>query len=120
MLSGRYVGWSYYGVGEQAVDIFIVCGCLISSGNALLPSPQIIGLRKHYFYSKWNIFDFLILIVSIVDLIVELSLPEETSTFSPAVLRLVRVLRFVRVGRVLRLVKVGCEEGGKRGERGRG
>ena len=67
---------------------------------------QIVGLRQYYFYSKWNIFDFFILLVSLVDIIVELSLPESTSSFSPAVLRIIRVFRILRVGRGLRLVKV--------------
>ena len=68
---------------------------------------QIIGLRKHYFLSKWNVADLLILIVAMADLTVELSLPQSTSRFSPAVLRVVRILRILRVGRVVRLMKVG-------------
>ena len=69
---------------------------------------KIIGLRHHYFLSKWNIFDFIILIISLVDIVVELSLPEDytDSHFSPAVIRVVKVLRILRVGRVLRLMKV--------------
>ena len=67
---------------------------------------QLVGLRQYYFYSKWNIFDFFILLVSLVDIIVELSLPESMSSFSPAVLRIIRVFRILRVGRGLRLVKV--------------
>lgn len=42
-----------------------------------------------------------------MDLIVELSIPQSTSRFSPAVLRVVRILRILRIGRVLRLIKVG-------------
>ena len=68
---------------------------------------KIVGHRQYYFYSKWNVFDFVILLVAIVDIIVELSLPQDsTSRFSPSVLRVVRVLRVLRVGRVLRLIKV--------------
>lgn len=69
---------------------------------------KLTGLRHHYFLSKWNIFDFIILIISLVDIVVELSLPEDyaDSHFSPAVIRVVKVLRILRVGRVLRLVKV--------------
>ena len=79
--------------------------CFIYIAEATMKN---IGLRQYYFLSKWNIFDFLILLVAIVDIIVELSLPEGTADtrFSPSVIRIVRVLRILRVGRVLRLIKV--------------
>ena len=79
--------------------------CLIYIIEAIL---KLIALRQFYFQSKWNIFDFAILFIALVDIIVELSLPEEAvnTKFSPAVIRIVRVLRILRVGRVLRLVKV--------------
>ena len=50
------------------------------------PHRQIIGLRLHYFRSKWNLFDLLILLVTVVDIVVELGLPESTTYFSPAAL----------------------------------
>ncbi len=80
-------------------------GCVAS---LLAPplSAQMIGLRRYYFLSKWNIFDLVILLVACVDLILELAIPQSTSRFSPAVLRVVRILRILRIGRVLRLVKV--------------
>ena len=64
------------------------------------------GLRKYYFLSKWNLFDLLILVVSLVDVVIELSIPQSNSKFSPAVFRLVRIFRILRVSRVLRLLKV--------------
>ena len=70
-----------------------------------------VGLRKYYWYSKWNLFDFLILLVSLVEIILELSFPMSSSKFSPAVLRIVRILRILRVGRVLRLAKVWQRKG---------
>lgn len=71
-----------------------------------MDSSQLIGLRKYYFLSKWNIFDLLILGVSLVDVIIELSVPQSNSKFSPGVFRLVRIFRILRVSRVLRLLKV--------------
>ena len=68
---------------------------------------KIIGLRQYYFLSKFNIFDFIVLLVALVDIVVELSVPEDSTTrFSPSVFRVVRVLKILRVGRVLRLLKV--------------
>lgn len=69
---------------------------------------KVIGLRQHYFLSKWNLFDFLIFIISVVDIVVELALPDELESvsFSPSIFRVVKVLRILRVGRVLRLIKV--------------
>jgi sodium/hydrogen exchanger 10/11 len=68
---------------------------------------KIVGLRKYYFLSKWNLFDLLILAVSLGDVVLELSVPQTNSQFSSAaVLRLVRIFRIMRVSRVLRLLKV--------------
>lgn len=78
--------------------------CLVYIVEAVL---KVIGLRQHYFLSKWNIFDFLVLLVALVDIVVEVSVPEDSTTrFSPSVLRVVGVLKVLRVGRVLRLIKV--------------
>ena len=91
--------------GLTVLRYFNYVFCLIYIAEATL---KMIGLRQYYFLSKWNIFDFLILLVAIVDIIVELSLPEGAADtrFSPSVIRIVRVLRILRVGRVLRLIKV--------------
>ena len=69
---------------------------------------KIIGLRHFYFRSKWNLFDFVIFIVSVIDIIIELALPAELENvaFSPTIFKVVRVFRILRMGRVLRLIKV--------------
>ncbi len=69
---------------------------------------KMIGLRHYYFLSKWNLFDFAVFLVSVVDVILELALPmdQENVAFPPVVFRVVSVLRILRVGRVLRLFKV--------------
>jgi len=62
---------------------------------------KIVGLRHFYFTVPWNVFDFSLVLFSILDLFlidVEWNLP-----FPPALLRVIRVFR---IGRVLRLIKV--------------
>ncbi|CAH1772803.1 unnamed protein product, partial [Owenia fusiformis] len=61
---------------------------------------KLFGLRQHYFKSPWNVFDFIIVIVSILALF----LADIIAKYfvSPTLLRVVRI---ARVGRVLRLVK---------------
>ncbi|XP_077994372.1 sperm-specific sodium:proton exchanger-like [Glandiceps talaboti] len=66
---------------------------------------KLIGLRKHYFFSYWNIFDFLIMLLSIVDLIVEFTMGD-TAKFNPNILKVIRVFKVLRAFRGLRLVKV--------------
>ena len=61
---------------------------------------KIIGLRLHYFRRAWNVFDFVIVILSLTGIIVD---KLTGATFiSPTLLRVVRVFR---IGRVIRLVK---------------
>nr|QLB38368.1 Nav12-2 [Apolygus lucorum] len=73
--------------------IFIV----IFSSECLL---KIFALRYHYFKEPWNLFDFVVVILSILGLV--LSDIIEKYFVSPTLLRVVRV---AKVGRVLRLVK---------------
>lgn len=62
---------------------------------------KIIGLRFHYFRKPWNVFDFVVVFLSVLGIILENAL-ENGGFFSPTLLRVVRVFR---IGRVLRLVK---------------
>ncbi|NWR53180.1 SCN5A protein, partial [Regulus satrapa] len=59
---------------------------------------KILGLRHYYFGSGWNVFDFSVVILSIVSLGVSEAF---RSFFSPTVLR---TLRLARIGRVLRII----------------
>ncbi|RVE58046.1 hypothetical protein OJAV_G00205230 [Oryzias javanicus] len=73
--------------------VFIV----IFSGECLL---KIIGLRHYFFLNGWNIFDLVVVILSIAG--VFLAKIIEEFFVSPT---LFRVIRLARIGRVLRLIK---------------
>ena len=62
---------------------------------------KIIGLRLQYFTAGWNVFDFVLVIASIVGIVMEDMM--ENFPVSPTLLRVVRVFR---IGRILRLIKV--------------
>jgi voltage-gated sodium channel type II alpha len=69
----------------------------IFSSECLL---KIFALRYHYFIEPWNLFDFVVVLLSIAGMM--LSDLIEKYFVSPTLLRVVRV---AKVGRVLRLVK---------------
>ncbi|XP_027146613.1 sodium channel, voltage-gated, type I-like, alpha [Larimichthys crocea] len=73
--------------------VFIV----IFTGECLL---KMISLRQYYFTNGWNIFDFIVVILSIIGMC--LSKIIEKYFVSPT---LFRVIRLARIGRVLRLIK---------------
>ncbi|NWW76127.1 SCN5A protein, partial [Climacteris rufus] len=60
---------------------------------------KILALRQYYFGSGWNVFDFSVVVLSIVSLGVSEAF---RSLFSPTVLR---TLRLARIGRILRIVR---------------
>ena len=62
---------------------------------------KIIGLRHHYFTAAWNLFDFVLVIASIVGILME-----DLMTDFPVSPTLLRVVRVFRIGRILRLIKV--------------
>ncbi|ESO06390.1 hypothetical protein HELRODRAFT_64539 [Helobdella robusta] len=61
---------------------------------------KLLGFRLYYFKEPWNIFDFVVVIVSLLAMFIQDSV--QKISLSPTILRVVRVFR---VGRVLRLVK---------------
>ena len=62
---------------------------------------KLFSLYWRFFLIPWNIFDLVIITLSIVATVFE-SYVKNFLTFSPTVLRIIRI---VRVGRVLRLIK---------------
>ncbi|KAM7346309.1 sodium voltage-gated channel paralytic isoform 39-T44 [Cochliomyia hominivorax] len=84
---------TYNAVLDYLNAVFVV----IFSGECLL---KIFALRYHYFKEPWNLFDVVVVILSILGLV--LSDIIEKYFVSPTLLRVVRV---AKVGRVLRLVK---------------
>ncbi|GFY38899.1 sodium channel protein 60E [Trichonephila inaurata madagascariensis] len=61
---------------------------------------KIIGLRQYYFTFPWNVFDLIVIIMSVISIIFEEALQQ--LVISPTLLR---VIRLVRIGRILRLIK---------------
>uniref|UniRef100_W8BD61 Sodium channel protein n=1 Tax=Ceratitis capitata TaxID=7213 RepID=W8BD61_CERCA len=84
---------TYNAVLDYLNAIFVV----IFSSECLL---KIFALRYHYFIEPWNLFDVVVVVLSILGLV--LSDIIEKYFVSPTLLRVVRV---AKVGRVLRLVK---------------
>eukprot|EP00064_Thunnus_orientalis_P012893 superscaffoldBa00002031_g12929 len=70
---------------------------ILFTGECLL---KMISLRQYYFTNGWNIFDFIVVILSIIGTF--LSDLIETYFVSPT---LFRVIRLARIGRILRLIK---------------
>ena len=60
-----------------------------------------IGLRLYYWLSKWNLFDIFILFVCLVEIAIEIAFPMNSYSFSPGVLRIVRILRIGRLVKVI-------------------
>ncbi|NXO30953.1 SCN5A protein, partial [Cisticola juncidis] len=63
---------------------------------------KFLALRRHYFLNAWNIFDFVVVIMSLVALIFS-SLGTTLEHFLPPTL--FRVIRLARIGRILRLIR---------------
>ncbi|XP_035702487.1 sodium channel protein 60E isoform X2 [Folsomia candida] len=94
------MAFEHYGQRQIFVHLLAGFNSFFTTIYALEAIVKIIGLRHYYFTVPWNVFDFVLVLASIVDLMVgdltvEFPIP-------PTMLRIVRVFR---IGRVLRLVK---------------
>nr|AAA68000.1 sodium channel [Mus musculus] len=63
---------------------------------------KMFALRQYYFTNGWNVFDFIVVILSISSLLFSAILSSLESYFSPTLLR---VIRLARIGRILRLIR---------------
>ncbi|XP_058144220.1 sodium channel protein type 10 subunit alpha [Dasypus novemcinctus] len=63
---------------------------------------KMFALRHYYFTNGWNVFDFIVVVLSIGSLVFSAIMKSLASYFSPT---LFRVIRLARIGRILRLIR---------------
>ncbi|XP_078288605.1 sodium channel protein type 10 subunit alpha isoform X2 [Panthera onca] len=63
---------------------------------------KVFALRHYYFTNGWNVFDFIVVVLSIGSLVFSAILTSLENYFSPT---LFRVIRLARIGRILRLIR---------------
>nr|ASY04967.1 Nav1.8 [Antrozous pallidus] len=63
---------------------------------------KMFALRQYFFMNGWNVFDFIVVVLSIASLVVLAVVSSFGSYFSPTLLR---VIRLARIGRILRLIR---------------
>ncbi|XP_044746534.1 sodium channel protein 60E-like isoform X2 [Coccinella septempunctata] len=94
------MGIEHYNQPHTVFFILEVGNAFFTTVFGLEAIVKIIGLRYHYFTVPWNVFDFLLVLASILGILMEdimIDFP-----VSPTLLRVVRVFR---IGRILRLIK---------------
>lgn len=63
---------------------------------------KLIGLSTWYFKSNWNIFDFLVVIVSIVGIVLELQLNRSVGSETSGFVGIIKTMKVLRVGKLFR------------------
>ncbi|XP_044735668.1 sodium channel protein 60E [Chrysoperla carnea] len=94
------MGIEHYGQPHPVFFILEVSNAFFTTVFGLEAIVKMIGLRYHYFTVPWNMFDFWLVLASILGILMEdimIDFP-----VSPTLLRVVRVFR---IGRILRLIK---------------
>ncbi|CAB0028016.1 unnamed protein product [Trichogramma brassicae] len=94
------MGIEHYNQPHPIFFVLEVSNAFFTTVFGLEAIVKIIGLRHHYFTVPWNLFDFLLVLASILGILMEdimIDFP-----VSPTLLRVVRVFR---IGRILRLIK---------------
>ncbi|XP_068729717.1 sodium channel protein 1 brain-like [Montipora capricornis] len=91
----------HHGQSKEITEVLRIANFVFTGIFVLEAIVKIVTLRTHYFKKPWNVFDFLIVLSSLVDvMLVEFNANE--GTVSPSLLR---VLRIFRIARLLRLVE---------------
>lgn len=87
---------SWYGIGKEIVKITDYFNYTFMGIFAMEAMVKIIALDKHYFYEKWNIFDFVVVITTAFVVILE-SLNIGSIGKQASILRSLRILRVLRI-----------------------
>ncbi|XP_025994823.1 sodium channel protein 60E isoform X2 [Solenopsis invicta] len=94
------MGIEHYNQAHSIFFVLEVSNAFFTTVFGLEAIVKIIGLRYHYFTVPWNLFDFVLVLASVLGILMEdimIDFP-----VSPTLLRVVRVFR---IGRILRLIK---------------
>ncbi|KAF7997448.1 hypothetical protein HCN44_006019 [Aphidius gifuensis] len=94
------MGIEHYNQPHPIFFLLEVSNAFFTTVFGLEAIVKMVGLRYHYFTVPWNLFDFLLVLASILGILMEdimIDFP-----VSPTLLRVVRVFR---IGRILRLIK---------------
>ncbi|XP_071167182.1 sodium channel protein 1 brain-like isoform X15 [Mytilus edulis] len=101
------MGIEHYKQSDMVIDILQIMNIIFTTVFTLEAAIKITGLRFHYFRQPWNVFDFIVVVLSILVLILQ----ESVSGFEDALKNisisptLFRVARVFRIGRILRMIK---------------
>lgn len=88
----------YYGASDTYTSVLEILNHILSLIFLVEATLKIYALRTAYFKDAWNIIDFIIVIVSIIDFIVTLSTSK--SSFGSVV----KIMRTFRVARIIKLM----------------
>ncbi|XP_065216673.1 sodium channel protein 60E isoform X2 [Planococcus citri] len=94
------MGIEHYNQRRAIFFVLQVSNAFFTTVFALEALVKMIGLRFHYFTVPWNIFDFLLVLASILGILME-----DVMIDFPVSPTLLRVVRVFRIGRILRLIK---------------
>lgn len=94
MALDQFQASDYYNRVLESFNLFFIA---VFTAECML---KLFALRYYYFKEPWNLFDFVVVVLSIVGTILKEWIAKVF--FSPTLLRVVRV---VKIGRILRLVK---------------
>uniref|UniRef100_F1M9X1 Sodium channel protein n=1 Tax=Rattus norvegicus TaxID=10116 RepID=F1M9X1_RAT len=83
---------------KKTFDILNIAFVVIFTIECLI---KVFALRQHYFTNGWNLFDCVVVVLSIISTLVS-RLEDSDISFPPT---LFRVVRLARIGRILRLVR---------------
>ncbi|XP_033123000.1 sodium channel protein 1 brain-like [Anneissia japonica] len=90
----------HYQQAQKITDVLQILNVIFTIIFTIEATMKLIGLRWHYFKVPWNAFDFIVVTLSIIGIL--LSDVLSGTIINPTLLR---VLRLFRIGRVLRLIK---------------
>jgi len=97
------MGLTYEGESAEYTLTLLVINYIFTTIFLIEAIMKLIAFRRSYFHSSWNVFDFIVVIGSLVDIVLT-NMNTTQLSFLRVGPQLVRVLRVLRVSRLLRLI----------------
>jgi hypothetical protein len=99
ILNTAILSVKFYGEPDELGFVFDIVNIIFAVIFTVECVMKLIALSRHYFKDSWNIFDFIIVVGTIISLIISYSIPG--ISVGPQT----TIIRAFRIGRIFRLIK---------------
>jgi hypothetical protein len=110
LLNSLILGVQYYGMSQDVLDVFEVINSSFMVIFTVEAIVKLIAMKRAYFRDSWNVFDFTVVVITLIVLAIS-AIPDTGIDMASqaSLLRLLRILRVLRIIKKAKHLQMICE-----------